>query len=84
MERTIMARAKTLCVICKKPAVAKKSAFEDATHFKCQECGEFRASGTFMMEARRLPLAARRQSLQSAVTRASYGILPMVTTYDVP
>jgi hypothetical protein len=53
-------------------------------HFRCQECGEFHASGTFMVEARGLPVATRRQALQRAITRASYGTLPMVTTYDVP
>jgi hypothetical protein len=79
-----MARAKTSCVICRKPATAKKPAFEDTMHFDCRECGEFQVSGTFMSDARKLSATVRRQALQRAITRAQYGTLPMVTTYDVP
>ncbi len=79
-----MARAKTSCVICRKPAATRKPAFEDTMHFECRECGEFQVSGTFMSDAGKLPVTVRRQALQRAITRAPYGTVPMVTTYDVP
>jgi hypothetical protein len=79
-----MADATTPCAICKKPASTKNTSFSDYKHFDCPECGEFRASGTFMAAVEKLPLTTRRQALQRAIVRANYGALPLVTTYDVP
>lgn len=79
-----MAKAKAPCAICREPAKLKAPALGDYKHFDCPRCGEFRASGSFLAEAKGLSLATRRLVLLRALTRAEYGALPMVTTYDVP
>jgi hypothetical protein len=84
MERNQMAKAKIPCVICRKPAKLKTPTYGDYQHFDCPECGEFRASGSFLAVARGLSITTRRLALQGAIIRAEYGTAPIVTTYDVP
>jgi hypothetical protein len=84
MERKQMAKAKIPCPICRKPARLKTPAYGDYQHFDCPECGEFQASGSFSAVARGLSIATRRLALQGAITRAEYGTVPTVTTYDLP
>lgn len=79
-----MAKAKMPCAICRKPAKLKAPTYGDCRHFDCPECGEFRASESFLAEAGGLSIATRRQALQKAITRAEYGAVPIATTYDLP
>jgi hypothetical protein len=79
-----MAKAKIPCAICRKPARLKTLTYGDYQHFDCPECGEYRASGSFLAGARGLSFTTRRQALQRATIRAEYGTVPIVTTYDLP
>ncbi|MGN6582592.1 MAG: hypothetical protein ACTHJV_02695 [Rhizobiaceae bacterium] len=78
-----MPGATIACVICNQPARAAP-VFADFLHFDCTACGQFRASASFIEQAKDLPMDARRQALQNAVVRAQYGAMSVVTTYDVP
>lgn len=79
-----MAKHSAACPVCGKPAKQMEARAGDYTEINCKGCGHFQASGTFQQVASNYPAAVRLQSLERAITRARYGSLPMVTTYDLP
>lgn len=79
-----MAKAKIPCAICRRLAKLKTSTYGDYQHLDCPECGEFQVSRLFLEEAKGLSVDTRHRALQRAITRAEYGVLPTVTTYDLP
>jgi hypothetical protein len=79
-----MARHSAACPVCGKPARQMAAKVGDYTEINRNSCGHFQASGTFQQVVSNYPAAVRLQSLERAVTRARYGSLPTVTTYDLP
>ena len=79
-----MAIHSAACPVCGKPAKQTEAKVGDYTEINCGNCGHFQASGTFQQVAPNYPAAVRLKSLERAVTRARYGSLPRVTTYDLP
>lgn len=73
----------TRCPICEMRAKHRK-AIGDHIEVDCKDCGRFEVSETFRLVASELSPDARRLALKGAVTRARYGSLPTVTSYDLP
>lgn len=77
-----MAKSVGSCPICKKPA-KRSIKFADSEGFSCKDCGKFRISRTLLETLHQYGISARRAALLSAVMRANYGSVPLVTTYDI-
>lgn len=79
-----MNKAQTNCPICDETAKQANAKAGDYLDISCLECGEFQISRTFQQVAKDYPVSVRRQSLERAKIRARYGLLPIVTSYDLP
>lgn len=71
------------CPICEKRAKQTR-AYDGYLDIHCSHCGHFQISETFRQLVSRHPLETRQRALEGAVTRARYGFLPLVTSYDLP
>lgn len=78
-----MTKVSAPCVVCGANAKTKPTT-GDYIEINCPDCGEFQASWTYQTVALALPHEVRRRSLESARIRARYGMLPMITSYDLP
>lgn len=79
-----MARSPAIsCPICEKRA-RQMRAYDGYIDISCSGCGHFQISETFLQLVARHPLDARQRALEGAVTRARYGALPVLTSYDLP
>lgn len=72
------------CPICSKPAKQTAAKAGDYTEIDCKSCGRFQVSEPFQQAVSGYPLTIRLQSLDRAKLRSRYGLLPIVTTYDLP
>jgi hypothetical protein len=79
-----MVKHSVACPVCDKSAKLVAAKVGDYTEITCRSCGHFQASGTFQRVGPVYPVTIRLQALDRAITRARYGSLPMVTTYDLP
>ncbi len=79
-----MARSSGRCPVCSNPAKLKAGATGDHIEIDCAECGHFGVSESFLQAFRHVSVFARRSSLDHARNRARYGLIPIVTNYDLP
>ena len=78
-----MTNSTSPCVICEMGARMEPTT-GDSVEINCPECGKFQASGIYRSMAPSHTIEVRRQSLERARARARYGLLPRITTYDLP
>ena len=79
-----MAKSSAACPICKRPAKRGTATVGNNIEISCADCGQFQLSQLYNEVVAGHPIAVRRQSLDRARTRARYGSLPIITTYDLP
>lgn len=79
-----MVKSSSACLICNAPAKHASVRAGDSIEIHCSDCGPYQASNTFREIAARHSKDVRRQSLERARMRARYGLMPMITTYDLP
>lgn len=71
------------CPICEKRA-RQTRAYDGYIDILCSGCGHFQISETFLQLVPLHPFEIRQRALEGAVTRARYGVLPVITSYDLP
>lgn len=79
-----MVRSQEHCPICRKSAKFKAGATTDHIVIDCRDCGLFGVSEPFREAAPTLAPFNRRLALNHARDRARYGVMPIITNYDVP
>ena len=79
-----MVKSSAACLICRTPAKQATAKVGDYSEINCPKCGQFQVSGTYQAVIKAHTAEVRRQSLERARTRARYGLLPLLTTYDLP
>lgn len=79
-----MARSPTRCPVCGNSARLKAGATADHIVVDCREFGHFGVSEPFKQTAKALTLFNKRLALNHARDRARYGLIPIITNYDLP
>lgn len=79
-----MAKSTAPCLVCNTSAKHTPVTLGDFVEIDCPACGQYQASNTYREIASRLSKEIRRRSLERARMRARYGLLPQITTYDLP
>jgi hypothetical protein len=79
-----MAKYALSCPVCHRKAKLSASTAGDYSEITCSDCGHFQISATLKQIFASYPMSIRRLALARAQLRARYGVLPLITTYDLP
>lgn len=72
------------CPVCGKSAKLKAGTTTDHLMVECRECGVFGVSVPFQQAAPALVSFNKQLALNHARNRARYGVIPIITNYDLP